>query len=282
MKISTLCIMILFSCLLLTKIEAQQVINGQIKNTAGQELAYVNIGIVGTSTGTVSDEGGKFSLYLSESNTPRDTLRVSMIGYKSESFSLAEVSDSLFIQLEDDVFILEEIVVKPQFVNAKTVGRKKVSGNMNVNFALAKKPRQNLGAEIGKQFKVKGKKTTKVESLRFYIRANDYEMAKFRLLFYTVKKGKPSKYLSDKDIIITIKNKQSGWIEVDLRDYDIITNKTFIASLQWIDASEEGRNLAMPIDLPVLGSHHYYKFGSQAKWKHFRNMSAAMNVTLAY
>lgn len=265
---------------------AQTTISGTLysnsTNTETAKLAYANIGILHTSLGTVSDEKGNFTLYLKEAQQATDTLRISLIGYKSQSFRLSEITDSLEVYLEKEIFELAEVIVKPKFSNTKITGRQKANGRMGVNFSLSKRPRQNLGVEIGKKFKVKKRKTNQVESLRFYIRSNDFEEVKFRLLFYKVKRGKPGKYLTDQDIIITVKNKKTGWVEVDLRQYDIITNKSFIATLQWIDASEDGRSLSMPIKLPIFGSHHYYKYGSQAKWKHFRNMSATMNVTLAY
>ncbi|MFK7806776.1 MAG: carboxypeptidase-like regulatory domain-containing protein [Saprospiraceae bacterium] len=261
---------------------AQQSINGTVNTSDNKELSYVNIGIVGTTTGTVSDDHGKFTLYLNAVPKATDTLRFSRIGYKSQSFALVEISEELNVLLEEEAFELDEIVVKPKFSNTKVSGRTKVKGKMHVNFSIAKKPRQNLGSEIGKKFKVRRKRTTQVEVLRFYIKNNNFSSAKFRVQFYSVKRGKPHKLLSDRDIIVNVNDKKTGWVEVDLRDYEVLTKKNFIATLQWIDASSDGTNLAMPINLPVIGSHHYYKFGAQAKWKHFRNMSATMNVTLAY
>ena len=276
-------LLLLFSGLALPQIvSGQETISGMVRTKNNIALSYANIGILGTSTGTVSDDEGNFTLYLSAQVSAKDTLRISRIGYKSQSFALTELKNKLEVTLEEEVFELEEVIVKPKFSNTKVAGRTKVRGKMQVNFSISKKPRQNLGSEIGKKFKIRKRKTTQVEKLRFYIKSNNFSSAKFRIQFYSVKKGKPHKLLSDRDIIVNVNDKKTGWVEVDLTEYEILTNKHFIATLQWIDASSDGTNLAMPINLPVFGSHHYYKFGAQAKWKHFRNMSATMNVTLAY
>lgn len=275
-------IQIIICCLTtITFAQSNKTISGTVTDDSGEALSYVNIGIVGTSTGTVSEADGTFTLYLQKEIMALDTLRFSMIGYDSKSFALSQTSDTMHVKLKQSIFDLEEILVKPTFAKSRTTGRSKVKGNRNVNFSIGKKPRQNLGAEIGKKFNVK-KRLSQIEQLRFYIRTNDFQEAKFRVLFYSLKKGKPHKLLNEQDIVVTISNQQTGWITVDLSEYELLTKENFIATLEWIDASDNGKYLAMPISLPVFGSHHYYKFGSQAKWKHFRNMSVSMEVRLGY
>ena len=259
-----------------------QTISGQVMGEDHTKLSYVNIGILGTSTGTVSDEHGKFELFLNDNPLDSDTLCVSIIGYKSQYFRLKNIKSPLFVTLEQENIVLDEIVVMPEFSTQKVKGNKMERGLMRVNFSIANKPRQNLGAEIGKKFRVKKNKRTHVQSLRFFVHSNNFKEVKFRALFYSVKKGKPDKYLTNHDIICTLNDQQRGWVEVDLTEYRIMTEHNFIASIEWIDASSEGSLLALPINMPLPGGHHYYKFGSQAKWKHFRNMSSSMNVTLAY
>ena len=256
-------------------------ISGQITSNTSEALAYVNIGLVGTSIGTVSDEAGHYTLYLRNEVQDQDTLCISIIGYKSKYFSLGQVVDPFNISLEEEAFDLPEIVVKPTFRFSETKGREKTNGRMHVNFSRAELSRQNMGAEVAKKFNIKKGRTSQVESLRFYISANNYSEVKFRLLFYAVKKGKPHMLLTDEDIIISLSDKKRGWVDVDLTAYDLITENDFIVSLQWVDA-DEGSRLSMPIRFPSIGGHHFYKTGSQAKWKRFRNMSTSMVVGLVY
>ena len=272
----------IFSFLILnlqTQIPAS--ISGLIQDVNGQPISYVNVGIVGTSTGTVSKEDGSYSLFFKANTNQNDTVRFSIIGYESQSFLIKEMTDQQTIVLEEAVVELSEVVVRPSFSNQKIVGRSKTNGGRKVNFSIAKKPRQNLGAEIGKKFKVKNK-ATQIESLSFFIRSNNFSATKFRISFYSVKKNMPDQHLTNQDIIVSVDDKKTGWIEVDLSGYDIFTKKDFIATIQWIDSSEDGKTLAMPIRFPVFGKKHYYKFGSQAKWKRYKNMSISMTVGLAY
>ncbi len=256
-------------------------ISGLIQDANGVPISYVNVGIVGTSTGTVSKEDGSYRLFFKENVHQNDTVRFSIIGYKSQSFLIKEMQDQQTIVLEEGVVALSEVVVRPQLSNQKIIGRSKIKGNRNVNFSIAKKPRQNLGSEIGKKFKVKNK-PTQIQSLSFYVRSNNFSAAKFRISFYSVKKNMPDKHLTDQDIIVAVDEKKTGWIEVDLSTYNIFTNNDFIATIQWIDSSEDGKRLALPIRFPVFGKKHYYKFGSQAKWKRYKNMSISMRVGLGY
>lgn len=267
--------------ILSTQAQTSTSFSGLIQDTNGEPISYVNVGIVGTSTGTVSKEDGSYRLFFKNNTNENDTVRFSIIGYESQSFLIKEMKDQQTVVLTEGVVELSEVVVRPNLSNQKIVGRSKTNGGRKVNFSIAKKPRQNLGAEIGKKFKVKNK-PTQIESLSFFIRSNNFSGAKFRISFYSIKKNMPDQHLTNQDIIVSVDDKKTGWIEVDLSTYDIFTKKDFIATIQWIDSSEDGKTLAMPIRFPVFGKKHYYKFGSQAKWKRYKNMSISMTVGLAY
>lgn len=262
-------------------------ISGHVVDQEGQSLSYVNIGIVGTATGTVSDESGQFTLYIKSSiieDELPDTIRFSMIGYADQNYNLnqlTEQKEKLRVVLAQRSFDLEEVIVRPAFKNFITKGKTKTSTKRNVNFAISSRPRQNLGTEIGKRFKVKNK-TTQIEKIKFYIAKNNFDTARFRVQVYKTKKGKPGDHLNHEDIIIDVLDKKTGWVEFDLSDYQLTTQKDFIISLQWIDHSSNGKILAMPIIFPSFGGNHYYKFGSQDRWKRFKNMSTNIQVVMAY
>lgn len=275
------CIILLFFFSLSAAAQSDTNISGIIQDTEGKFISYVNVGIVGTRTGTVSNEDGTYQIFFNSTINENDTMRFSIIGYKSQSYPIKDMRDQQTIILEEETFDLSEIVVRPELTNRKTLGRTKSSGNLIVNFSLAKKPRQNMGAAIGKKFRVKNV-STKIENIRFYIRSNNFGDAKFRVSFYSVKKNKPDKHIIADDIIATVRDKKTGWVEVDLTTYDIYTKNDFIATIQWVDSSSDGTSLAMPLLMPAIGVKHYYKFGSQSKWKRFRNMSTCMTVGLAY
>ncbi|MEL6943214.1 MAG: carboxypeptidase-like regulatory domain-containing protein, partial [Bacteroidota bacterium] len=139
----------------------------------------------------------------------------------------------------------------------------------------SKKPNQNLGASIGKKFKVKKKKMY-LDTVGFFIRHNNFDTIRFRINIQELKQGIPASFAHQKEIIVELTNQKNGWISVDLSPYAIVMQKDFVASVEWIYSSQEGKYLQMPIAMPVIGSTHYYRYGSQNKWKRFRGMSSAI------
>ncbi|MEL6925536.1 MAG: carboxypeptidase-like regulatory domain-containing protein [Bacteroidota bacterium] len=257
----------------------QTTLEGHITNVDGQPISYANIGIVGTARGTVSDSNGYFVLYYDRQLHRSDTLRCSVIGYAARDFALQPLSGQLDITLQRSALELPEVVVRGDLDQNKIIGNTKARGDRNVNFALAKQPRQNLGASIGKLIKLKGV-TSQLERFHFYVRQNNFASAKFRITLHRLRKRKPHQSMTDQSIIVTLSPKQTGWVEVDLRPYQLITDEDFVISIQWVDASEQGRRLNIPLQFPKFGHTHYYQFGSQDKWRRFANMSTAMYVEL--
>ena len=261
-------------------IQAQEsILQGVVYDQSGSALSYVNIGIIGSGTGTVSDANGMFRLYLSDAKiVANDTLRFSSIGYKTKDFRINSIldSDTLKVQLELEIFALTEIVVRPNNLKSFTEGKKKTSTKRNVNFSISSKKNQNLGSEIGKRFKLSSRKESFLQSFRFYVRANDFERVKFRVNIYKLKKKHPGKRINQENIIVELSNQQTGWIGVDLSPYDLAVKGDVIVGVEWIEHSPKGRRLALPIVWPSFGSKHYYKYGSQSKWKKFNNLSTAM------
>ena len=54
-------------------------------------------------------------------------------------------------------------------------------------------------------------------------------------------------------------------------------------TVEWIDFMKRNNNetvrLSLPITFPKINATHYYRYGSQSKWKKFINMSSAMLLT---
>lgn len=79
-------------------------IRGSVLDESGQPLIGVNIGVKGTTSGTITDMDGKFNLDVS----PNATLVISYIGYKTIEI---KASDNLKITLKEDAETLDEVVV---------------------------------------------------------------------------------------------------------------------------------------------------------------------------
>lgn len=260
-------------------------IHGKVVNEKKNALKYVNIGIPGKSIGTVSDDNGYFNLSIDQQKvSEEDSLKFSLIGYNSKSFLLNNIlpSDSSFqIELQQKAEELKEVLITTNKYLRKTIGTgHKSLINMVVNFSIPDSPDQNLGSQIGRKFSI-GKSGAKIESFSFYISQNNYDNVKFRINIYSIKNGKPGVSILKENIYLDIKNKQTGWINIELLPYEIIVNKDVIVAVEWISKSNTGNRLSLPITFPT--SHvHFYKFGSQNYWKRRNSMTSLMKLTYLY
>jgi len=76
LKLFTLIALMFFT----SSVFAQVVIQGKVVDKAGESIPGVNIIVVGTTTGTVTDIDGNFSI----SAKPSDVLQISFIGYETQ------------------------------------------------------------------------------------------------------------------------------------------------------------------------------------------------------
>jgi hypothetical protein len=151
---------------------------------------------------------------------------------------------------------------------------------MQVNFAQSEYNNQNLGSEVGRRFEI-GNKSTRIEMFRFFLANNNFDTVKFRINMYSIKNFKPFENILHENIFVEIRNKKTGWIEIDLKPYSIIVNEDIIASVEWVSKSHKGNVLTLPIVMP--SPHvHFYKYGSQNKWKRFDTMSTFMQMKIKY
>jgi hypothetical protein len=77
-----------------------------------EPLPYVTISLKKALIGVVSNEEGKFDLYIPQ-DLEKDTLFVNYLGYKHILMDLEQVKSPLTISMESTVVQLEEIVVRP-------------------------------------------------------------------------------------------------------------------------------------------------------------------------
>lgn len=91
------------------EVQAQDfTVNGTVVNTAGESLPGVNVIVQGTTTGTATDSEGYFELVVP---SPADTLVLSYIGYISRSLPIQGQAELGTIELQQESFEGEEIVV---------------------------------------------------------------------------------------------------------------------------------------------------------------------------
>ena len=88
---------------------AQTTVEGTVKDAAGEPVPGANIVIIGTTTGTVTDFDGNFTLATSQN--PPFTVRVTSIGYSEVTAQVTSNNQTLNIVLQEAQTLLDEIVV---------------------------------------------------------------------------------------------------------------------------------------------------------------------------
>lgn len=278
MKNATIKTLALFSILICCQfsLHSQTVLRGRLLDAENHEpVGYVSIGIPGSSTGTVAGPDGSFELIVPAD--VQDSVAFSCIGYARRVVALRELTavngGDIFLR-PMSVLLREVVIIPSQEMKTDVLGMEKTGTVMSVNFAINNRINQNLGSEIGRLFKIK--KAAQLEKFQFFVEANNFDTVQFRINVYALNKGEPGGNLLKDNIIVTFTGRKKGWIEVDLLPYDVRVDHPVVVAAEWVYASKKGNYLSLPIGMPRPGNKHFYKFGSQNRWKVFGMMSAAM------
>jgi CarboxypepD_reg-like domain len=255
-------------------------VQGEIVDSkTGLPLAYVNIGVINKGTGTVSSENGKYELQI-RPGMEIDTVRISMIGYRTKMFTVKEFLSKKWnrIELEEESNQLTEVVVTTRGLRKKNLGNKTTSRFIGAAFGYDK-----LGAEMGIKINV-NKRPTFVDAFNFNISYNRLSAkALFRLNIYELERGKPSRNIMTESVIIPVNAKQTGLISVDLKAYNIILKEDVIATLEWVkNEGENNKGEAIFFSLGVFNSGTFFKQASQAKFRKYSSMGVGMNFDVRY
>jgi len=277
-SIKTTIILVLFS--FSTQLVNANIIKGFVVNQNNEAVSYVNIGFNNTNIGTVSNELGNFELAFNPLKTKENTLLFSCVGYevfKVEPNELEKYKiDSVYkFTLIKKAIQLSEAIVRPSELKSKKRGNASEKSTIKVNLAIADKANMNLGSAIGKRFNF-GSQKSWVDSIAFYVAGNNFDTLKFRINFYDISWGKPSNSLSETPIIHELVNFKKGWVEIDLKKYNLTIKNNIVAAVEWIGASKKGNALYLNMNFPVPGATHFYRFGSQNKWKRYDAMSSSL------
>lgn len=276
---SGIAIVIFISLSIITQMQAMK-FEGYVYNADSVPLQYVSVGIKASSYGTVTNANGYFIFYADEINSG-DSIKFSLIGYHPKSFCLKDYPDSnkkAIVHLESNPIQLTESVVTASNLKKKVIGNHRINANIKVNFAIPAIENKNLGSEIGRRFSISKKSI--LSKFNFYLCANNYDTATFRINVYPINKGKPSSPINKENIIQIVTSKQCGWITTDLSSYNLEVDNDIAITVEWVWGSEHGNLLALPLTFPSVLNTHYYKYGSQNNWQVYHSMSSCMNVEI--
>ena len=238
---------LIIACLLLNVISySQNSITGKIQNIENNEpLQYVNIGVFNEKIGTISGDQGLFSLKLTESIKPSDTITFSILGFKTEKFLLSALKQKDNIILLEPYFDeLEEVTLLSYRKQNEIIGRNK-EGGLSVKFfsPFDENIDDRLSRELGTILKIEN--TYKIQDLNFHISLNDFKRVKLRVNFYKLENGLPTDLLNTKDIIIEIEENTLDWVKIDLEPYNLVLDKSLeevAVTFQWIESEKKTEN----------------------------------------
>ena len=263
--------------LLVSTLSSQSTIDGKIIDASSSDnLAYVNIGIVGKNIGTVTNLEGKFSLPYNPDSLDFP-VRVSMIGYDSKEFTVGAfrklMSANGTLTLSPASYEMDEVVISSKARKTKVLGNKTTSKAIVAGFTT-----NMLGNELGTKIKIK-KSPTYLNRFNVSIAENGFDNLKFRLNFYSIKKGLPDKPIN-RDNIIVETNIKEGVLTVDLEPYNIVVQDDFYVTLEWIE--DLGNVEQLRFSAGFLGKTTVVRSASQADWQKAGKVSIGINVEVEY
>lgn len=246
----------------------------RVKSSSGIPLPFVAVGVPGTNIGTMTDDFGIAQLI---SETPLSKIKISCIGYQTIESKPVNLPDTLELVLKEVQYELPVTTVKAGKLKKVMFGLEKEKTNLYTNFAIQGKPRQNLGAAMGKIVDF-GKESHCLDRFRIFLAACTFDTVWLRLNIYQADGHEPGDPLVQEGLLIPVTGIRSGWVNVSLASRKLYLSGEVFFSLEWVGFSGKAGYLSVPLSMPRPLSNHYYRYGSQNTWKRHRLMSTSMVI----
>ncbi len=201
-------------------------------------VAYVNIGVIGSNIGTVTDASGNFSIIL-DNKYDKDSIRFSMIGYDSRSFLVSSFKrDTIsLVFLTPRSYTLPEIKVVYRKPRETRLGLRIEESSLRCGFAS-----NDLGSELGVKLKVRG--FVKLKDINFNVAVCTFDSVTYRLNIYEEQNNGEYRNILSRPIYITFsKDKINKVISFDLTNYSILVSGNILVALELYRDLGEGRLL---------------------------------------
>lgn len=213
-----------------------QVVSGTIvSKNEHQPIPYVKIGIEKKPTGTISDEKGKFSIDLSNTD-PQQKIKIEVPGYDlyQETIQDFKKYDQQKIFLTEKTKNIKEITIKPKKLVDKNwgVNTKTKSVIYSVNPEFDKK---SFLGETALEFNAK--KRSKLKNINLNIASYvSTEPVLLRYSIYSEKNGFPDKNILEEEITVKLTEDmiKDGTYTLDVSDRNIWLQGKFFIGIQFL------------------------------------------------
>jgi len=262
----------IFFFLLALQLQAQLITGKVIDLASGKSLEYVNLGVIDTPIGIITNEKGEFNLDI-KGQSPKAIIRISMIGYKPQTFTIEELTNKTnVLKLVNEPIQLCEITVKPFNGKIKKVGT--TSSTFHGEYCGIGGAQRGKGVEIGTRIEL-GSNPLFLKSLHICMQNQSFESSLFRLHIRNIVDNLPFEEQLTENILIPI-SKSSGWVDIDLTKYNLVYKDDIALTIEWVNVNVtnktkfikvQGRNeYCILFKMKQKQGSIYHKWGSESKW----------------
>ncbi len=227
----------------------------------GKPVEYANVGVVGGSLGTTTNEQGIFSLQLDQVGDD-EHLRITCIGFAPIHLKVGDLKDQytggasiLMHQTQNE---LKEVTVRPRKARHVRLGNGTKNKQMYIGFDSVV-----CGKEIGVLMHPK-RKPAYIDSVHANVAFCNFDSIFLRLNVYE-QIGSEFVNILREPIYVYASSKEAleHGIHVDLTNYNISVNYDFVVSLEYV--KNLGATSKMFFCSSMFGGNYYHRSTSQAK-----------------
>jgi len=262
----------IFLFFLTVQLQAQLIAGKVIDSSSEKPLEYVNLGVIDTPLGISTNEKGEFSLDI-KGQSPKAIVRISMIGYKPQTFSIAELTNKeKLIKLINEPIQLAEVNVKPFSGKLKKVGT--TSSTWHGEYCGIGGAQKGKGYEIGTKIEL-GSKPVLLRSLHICMHNQSFEYSLFRLHIRNIVNNLPFEEQLTENIMVPI-TKKSGWVDIDLTKYNLVFKDDIALTIEWVKVNTtdkmkfikvQGRDeYCILFNMKQKQGSIFTRWGSESKW----------------
>lgn len=234
-----------------------QIIKGTVKDQeSGQSISYVNMGIVNKNFGTITDENGHYQLTLLKEHL-KDTITFQHVSYETKQIPVEDFILNPDIFLTGKVATLDEVRITSRKPKQKKIGIKTHNPLLHGGLGIGEEDISEIAQEI------KTNKTLRIIDLNVFMRIyQDYLPLKYRVKLYTSKDGAPGELIGNANIIA--EGLVHGWNKIDLEPYQLITEKDFFVSIEFLPI--QGDIPTISVGAVLVGGNRYARKVSLGTW----------------